>query len=363
MGKRELLLIGAFVLLGAVVYQVAAPAGQGRQGGFSLSRMMDHLRREIRANSAEAEVSTETTIPLERGAAEVRVQSIARLTITGENRHDIAARLQVHSTGVDEADAKTLAEHSVLMVDQTGGVVSLKVDYPTEGQQRGELTLKIPKALAVRLEGTSGRVDVTEVGALYLNGTRGEVMAAKLGGELRGTFQGGRLRVDGTTGAVKLTARRAEIEIDKVSGDAAFDLSGGSLRATAIGGRLELDLNRVDVEIDDVGGAVRVNAAEGTLDLGGLKREARLDGRGTEMVLQLARPAPITAFTSDETLTLRLPPGGVTLDATTTAGDIRLPDQSLTVQEQRDERRARGPIRGGGPMVSLRVTRGDIVIR
>jgi hypothetical protein len=363
MGKRELLLIGAFVFLGVVVYQVAAPAGPAREGGFSLSRMMDHLRREIRANSAEAEVATETIIPLERGAAEVRVERVAQLTIAGEDRRDIAARLQVHSTGVDEADAKALAEKSALKIDQSGGVVSLKVDYPKEGRQRGELTLKVPKSLVVRLEGLNARVEVHDVSALHLNGARGEVTAARLGGELRGTFNGGRLRVEGGVGGVRLTARRAEIEIDKVTGDAAFDLSGGSLRATVVTGRLELDLNRVDVEIDDVGGETRANAAEGTLNLSGLKRDARLDGRGTEMALELAKPAPVTAFTSDETLTLKLPPGGVTLDATVTAGDIRLPDASLPVQEQENERRARGAIRGGGPLVSLRVTRGDIVIR
>jgi hypothetical protein len=362
MGKRELLLIGAFLFLGVVVYQVAAPAGPAREGGFSFSRMIDHLRREIRANSAETEIQTDTTVALDPGTAEVRVERIARLTIAGEDRRDIAAQLRVHSTGVDEADAKALAQRTLLKVDQTGGVVSFTVQYPPEGRQRGELTLKVPKTFVVRLE-TNGRADVHGVHALHLNGARGEVTASKLGGDVRGTFQGGRLRIEGGAGSIKLTARRTELEIDKVAGDASFDLSGGSLRAAAVAGRLELDLNRVDVEIDDVGGAVRVNAAEGTLDLSGLKREARLDGRGTEMILQLARPATLTAFTSDETLTLRLPAGGVTVDATATGGEIRLPDASVPVQELGDERRARGAMRGGGPVISLRVTRGDIVIR
>lgn len=363
MGKRELLLIGAFLFVGLVVYQIAAPAGPAREGGFSFSRIMEHLRREVRANSAETELATETTIPLERTAVELRVQSVSRLTISGEDRLDIAARLQVHSTGVDEADAKALAERTVLKVDESGAVVSLRVTYPKEGRQRAELTLRIPKSLAVRLENMSGRADLHDVSSLFLNGTRGDVNANKVAGELRGMFHGGRLRVEGAAGAVKLTARRAEIEIDRVTGDAAFDLSGGSLRVTSILGGLELDVNRVDVEIDDVGGTVRVNAAEGAVDLSGVKREARLDGRGTEMLIELARPAPVTAFTSDETLTLRLPPGGLTIDATAAAGDIRVPEALLTVQGDEEERRARGAIRGGGPAVSLRVTRGDIVIR
>jgi hypothetical protein len=367
MGKRELLLIIAFIFLGAVVYQIAAPAGPERQGGFSLSRMIDELRREMRAHSAEAEHASDTSIPLERGAAEVRVQAVARLSILGEERADIAAALRVHSTGADTAEAKALAERSLLKVDQTGGIVSIRIDYPREGRQRGELTLKVPRRLAVRLEGSAGRAELRDVGTVHLSGARGEVTIARLGGELRGTFQGGRLRLEQGVGLVKLTARRAEIEIDKVAGDAAFDLSGGSLRATRIGGRLELDINRADVEIDEIGGAIKVNAAEGMLDLAGITREARIDGRGTELVLELAAPAPITAFTSGETLTLRLPPGGVTIDATATNGALRLPEAGLPDVRvdnlDGEEQRARGPVRGGGPTLSLRVTRGDIIIR
>ena len=50
-------------------------------------------------------------------------------------------------------------------------------------------------------------------------------------------------------------------------------------------------------------------------------------------------------------------------DQTTTDGDLRLPEGLLEVEHKDEGASVRGAIRGGGPLVTLRVTRGDIVIR
>ena len=60
---------------------------------------------------------------------------------------------------------------------------------------------------------------------------------------------------------------------------------------------------------------------------------------------------------------LTLPPGGITLDATATQGDLRVPEGLLAIEHKDDAASVRGAIRGGGPKVSLRVTHGDIVVR
>jgi hypothetical protein len=365
MGKRELLLIIGFIFVGAVVYQIAAPAGPAREG-FSFSRILDHLRREVRENSAEAEYSSETVIGLNKGITELRVGAIAGIKVVGEARDDIGAELRVHSTGSDEEEARDLARRSALQINQTGSVMAITVDYPVEGRQRGELTLKIPRRLTVRLRETRGSAELQDIGGLFLDDTRGEVVIGTIHGELRGTFQGGRLRADAID-AVRLTTRRGEIEIDKVTGDATLDLSGGSLRVNTIGGKLELTVNRVEVEIDEIGGEVRVNASEGSIELSGLKRETRIDGRGTEISIELANALPLTAITNEETLAIRLPEkSGVTIDATASNGEIRVPEaltSALRVEKTNEEQHARGAVRGGGPQLSLRVTRGDIIIR
>ncbi len=122
MGKRELLLIVAFVIVGSGrLPGHRAPAGPGERS-FSLGRVIESIRREVRGNRASAEKTTTSTHPLDAGATELRIV-VARgeITVTGEDRGDIAAELQVHSNGYDEAEAEKLAGETVLKIDRAGG--------------------------------------------------------------------------------------------------------------------------------------------------------------------------------------------------------------------------------------------------
>jgi hypothetical protein len=228
------------------------------------------------------------------------------------------------------------------------------------------LTLKVPKRLSVRLTDVRGTTQLDGIQNLTLDESRGELTVTDLPGELRGSFQGGRLRAE-RVGTTRLTARRAEIEIDRIDKDASLDLSGGSLNVKRVGGRLELTTNRVEVEIEEAAGEVRANLAEGRIEIGGIRQEARIDGRRTEVTIELAEPVPVTAVTNEEPLTVRLPAeGGVTIDATSTGGQILVPEalrDSLRLEKGADEQRMRGIIGDGGPAISLRVTRSDLFLK
>ena len=52
MGKRELILIVVFVMLGATVYQFTAPPPAPGERSFSLSGIIDEMRLEVRGNRA-----------------------------------------------------------------------------------------------------------------------------------------------------------------------------------------------------------------------------------------------------------------------------------------------------------------------
>ena len=82
MGKRELLLIGGFVLFGMAVYAVTAPAAQPGQAQFSLSKVMEHIRREMRGGA------TPSILP-----ADVRNRSRVRWS---QNRNDAQHRCNRH---------------------------------------------------------------------------------------------------------------------------------------------------------------------------------------------------------------------------------------------------------------------------
>ena len=62
MGKRELVIALAFIVVSAVAYQFTAPDPKPNEKGFSFSRFWNDARREIRGNSAQASFSATGTV-------------------------------------------------------------------------------------------------------------------------------------------------------------------------------------------------------------------------------------------------------------------------------------------------------------
>src|SRR5215213_10091799 len=134
MGKRELLLVVGFVLVGALVYQFTAPPPDPSARGFSFSRIIDNIRREVRGRPESAEVTQTFARPATEALKEIRIRmAIGGIAVTGEDRDDISAEFHVRSNGYDKAEAEKLAKASSLKFDEAGGVLIIATDFPNEG--------------------------------------------------------------------------------------------------------------------------------------------------------------------------------------------------------------------------------------
>jgi len=161
---------------------------------------------------------------------------------------------------------------------------------------------------------------------------------------------------------VSITARSCDLVIDGVGGDARLDVTGGTVRAGRLGAGLEVTGRSAEVEADGMGGTARFDLRGGEVRLSGITREVRFDGRGTDLTLALAAPAPVTAITSDGEIRFSAPPrGGFVLDAT--ASRLQVSDLDVTVTREDGTQRAAGAVAGGGPTVALRATDGAIEVR
>ena len=160
------------------MYQVTAPPPAPGERSFSLGRVIESIRREVRGNQASAEKTTTSTHPIDTGVTELRATGRFEMTVTGEDREDIAAELQVHSNGYDEAEAQKLAGETVLKIDRAGSRLTASVSFPHDGSQRAKLRLKIPSRLLVTLE-SGARLDVSNVAGVELN-SRGDIEIRKV---------------------------------------------------------------------------------------------------------------------------------------------------------------------------------------
>jgi hypothetical protein len=369
MGKRELLLIVGFVVFGTVIYQITkTEAAPGRQG-FSVSRLIDSIRREIRGRPARVELVTKGEHPVKPTTNELRVTDIqsARITVIGEDRQDIGSELTATSDGVDDAEAQTLVKEVKLLLEPAADALTAKLEFPRPGTQRATLVLRVPSRFRVRVDPNSGRLEIQNVTAAEVMTSRGETIVKNVTDRLQITHRGGDLTIE-DVGSLRLETRGSDVKLAKVRGEANLRLQAGDLRAESIAGPLEIDSNDCDVTLEKLGaikGVLRVNAVSGQVTVRDLRSEARIDGRGTEIDVRLDRPTTLSIYNSNEPIELTLPAGGVELDAATTDGQITLGpglESQITVAnaDAEKDQTATGKVNGGGPTITLRVTRGDI---
>jgi DUF4097 and DUF4098 domain-containing protein YvlB len=287
------------------------------------------------------------------------VQSVR---VEGSDVSSATLKIQIYSTGTDENEARALGKRTQLTTSTAGDILSLDVDYPPEERQRTMLTLTLPRTLRVRVARASS-IEIIGVAGVEFDETRGEATLTRIGGVIRGTHTGGELTFD-TVKDVDMTARRSDLTIKNASGSVRLDLTGGQLVAREVAGGVTLDGNRVSAELDGVRGPLTADLTQGSLEVTRLSAQARIDARGTELRLTLHTPAAVTAITTDENISVRLPEtGGVSLDATVEDGEIRVPDGVPAPSATDRSAHARAAIRGGGPTIVLRTTHGDIVVR
>jgi hypothetical protein len=377
MGKRELLLIGGFILVGVMVYYATAPAAAPGQKGFSLAALMDHLRREVHGNRADVEVKSSTTVPLKPGVTEVRFESgtasiAAAITIVGEDREDVVCDLAVRSTGYDEAEARRYATETTLTLSDAGSSLGIGISYPIPREQRANLHVRLPKRLAVRIQPSRGKLDISHVASAELVEARGHVNIRGVSGRVVINHRGGALTIDNAS-ALKLNTRGSTVVVKDVKGDTTLQLQAGELRGSGLVGPVEIESSNTKVVLDDLKSTrrpIRINAVGGSVSLAGPLSDTRIDGRDTRIDVTFDEPAPVAIYNeADEPIEVTLPHGGgYQFDALAKNGRLTLPDslqayKGLELKSSENEQRVRGAIDGGGPTITLRASHGNIVVR
>ena len=363
MGKRELLIAAAFVVLAAIVYQFTAPAPKDGEEGFSLRRVFDGMRREMNEDAAKSEFTHQGTIPVGAGVDVIRISTYRSMpvTIEGEDRADIAYEMPVHSTGPDADRALEYAKRSILEVEDLGSQLNLTTNFPTEGSQTGAVTLKVPARLTVRIE-PGGRPKVKGVTGVRLSRVSGEVVLENIRGLVTGTHASGDLTINGAgsvnliliSSRVKLIAIERGITANARSGECEIRESRGPVSFTANSSRVTLAGHDGPVDIDGEGGQIKIDRPLQTV---------RVDIRRGAIDVTLASAMPVSLLTTEAPLQLTIDGNpALQLDAAVINGHIRAEDFSLQPEKSERAERLTHEVGGKGTRVILRNSRGDIVI-
>jgi hypothetical protein len=370
MGKRELLLIVAFAIAGLIVYEVTAPPPAPGERSFSPTRIIENIRRGVRGNRAAADSVNKSSYPVDAAVTDLQLSwpngSPSELTIVGEERDDIGSELNVHSMAFDDAEAQRTAKLTVLKMQPGPGRLGVSLDFPEEGSQTARLTLHVPSRLRLKVDAARGRTRITNVAATEIGNGRGDTEIKQVKGRVAGNYRGGELHVI-QVGTVKLTTIGADVGLEQVAGETSMNMRGGNLKLAELGGPIDVEANGVDVELEKLEkttGMVRITATGGSLSVKGLRTDARIDARHSDVDVVVDRAAPLAIYSEGGSpVDITPPPGGYQLDAVATDGNIELPEGALQVTGNGAEHRASGAVKGGGPLITIRTSHASITVR
>ncbi len=196
MGKRELLLIAAFVLVGVVVYQVTAPATPA-SGGFSLSGLIAKIRSEIHGQDVQIPVVRSATASVPASVKTLKIDGLrASVTILGEAREDVTAELRATAFGADEAQARAFEQAFQLELAPEDDLLELRVKGAGQEMRRRriELTIRVPSRLTLELALLGGELKVSHVARVTFERGAGRAVLSEIADGVEGEYGPARSR-------------------------------------------------------------------------------------------------------------------------------------------------------------------------
>ena len=258
------------------------------------------------------------------------------VTRGGDGVVKITAREKIRADSDSEADE--ILKKLDLDFEQTGNDVSAtsKYEHQPVGFHWGswppvqvDFIVTVPASFATDLHTSGGGITVGDLnGAVHARTSGGNIKLGKIGADVDAHTSGGGVSLDSASGEVKLGTSGGNITVGRVDGPASLATSGGSIKVDSVVGELHASTS---------GGSVRAGIT------GPLKGDCVLSTSGGSVKVSLDKAA---AFQ---------------LDASTSGGSVDAGGLTITLEKSnRSRSRLAGSVNGGGPMLKLRSSGGNI---
>ena len=277
----------------------------------------------------------------------------------------------------------------------------------------GEFTINVPREIGlVKIETEGGNIDTTGVagrveaasggGSMHLDDIGGGAHAETGGGSIDvGTISGdiglhtggGSIEVHHANGKIIAETGGGSVEIISAAQGASIETGGGGIEVRQCSGKVKASTGGGSIDLGDIGGPAEIETGGGSIHLASAKGhvEARTGGGGIELYgVPSARVETGAGGIVVKFVKTGAPPSDSRLE--TSAGDITVyiaPDVAISVRASVDlgnghhitsdfpdihiategdkwgprTLNAEGKLNGGGPVLKVRTTSGDICIR
>jgi DUF4097 and DUF4098 domain-containing protein YvlB len=324
----------------------------------------------------------------------VRVKSSSgAIRIQGAQQSNITYTIREHVRGTNEEGARRELARMKFTTYSSGETVVLRADC--EGSNRGSIDfdIQVPaQTQQVKLETEGGAVTATNLsgrveantggGSIQLDQITGVVVASsgggnieigKVGSDVQASTGGGNIRLLSAAGHVSAKSGGGNLNIGwaKVM---TLSTGGGSISVTKCDGQVKAQTGGGNIDIKDIAGSAQIETGGGSIHFGPIKGGVRAETGAGGIIARLAPGGEFTDSrleTSVGDIVVYVPEGlGVNVRAAVEVargygirsdfGEIRISNpQGLGPREVYAE----GSLSGGGPLLHVHTTTGNIEIK
>jgi hypothetical protein len=256
--------------------------------------------------------------------------------------------------GRHRRSAKELFEDYEIRYNQTERGVSISAEMRRGSFWRGndglqvEFRLMVPKQYNLDLNTSGGSIDVDD-----------------LNGEVRVKTSGGSLTLGRIEGPVNAETSGGSVDLRQAKGKLVARTSGGGITVGEVSGDVDVETSGGSIEVDGAAGNLRAHTSGGGVTLRGLQGNVDASTSGGSMEAEILKQldAPCELSTSGGGILIYLGRDlKADIDAYTSGGEVDC-DLPVTIQGKFGEGKLRGKLNGGGPLLTLRTSGGDIELR
>jgi len=350
------------------------------------------------------------------GARNLRVKvDVGSVRVTGGDQQSIDYTIRNFSYSGSEQAARREFENFKISASIRGDTARIVGEWQGGKSHRfsGEVTIRVPREMdEVKVETEGGNVSTSGIkGRLEAGSGGGNILVDDIGGPISAETGGGGIDVGNVASDVNLHTGGGTIKVNSAKGKIVAESGGGSLVIVSGGNGAELETGGGTIEVERCNGNVRAQTGGGNINLGDIGGGAEISSGGGSLRLSSSK-GPVRAETGGGTIELggvpsaRAETGAGSIEAKfipstgprndswleTSAGDITVyivPSVNLSVRASIEVANghhihsdfpeiritseggdwgpktvtAEGSLNGGGAMLKVRTTTGDISFR
>jgi len=308
--SRVIILITAAIIFGAAMI------------ALSLHTKSDF---EYKTNTSDEDKKIERTFAVTPGGVLYLNADIGNISISTSDSEAVLITVYMHGTEDD------LRRFNVNF-DQDGNSIRIKMRQKQPRFRFFEINsadilfdVKVPKEFNLELQTAGGNIGI--------NGVRGKI---------KGETSGGNIELSDIESNLRMSTSGGNVSIKNSSGDFKLETSGGNMYCKDVVGRIFMETSGGNIDIKDVDGNLHASTSGGNI-------YARLkSNKGIDL------------STSGGNITVDLPRSvSANVKAEASGGDVSC---ELEFSGKIKDGRMNGKINGGGEMIRLETSGGDIII-